>query len=81
MSRRHAGFPGPALKHGASRDIQAGVMRPVRARLHPLEYAIEAGCLAAFMVSAAAFATLLQHPASPWMLRVSERSKPGRPTV
>jgi aquaporin Z len=26
---------------------------------------IEAGCLASFMVSAAGFATLLQHPASP----------------
>jgi aquaporin Z len=29
------------------------------------EYAIEAACLALFMVSAAGFATLLQHPASP----------------
>jgi aquaporin Z len=32
---------------------------------HWPEYAIEAGCLGAFMLSAAAFATLLQHPASP----------------
>jgi aquaporin Z len=29
------------------------------------EYLIEAGCLATFMMSAASFATLLQHPASP----------------
>jgi aquaporin Z len=34
-------------------------------RRHWPEYLIEAACLAAFMVSAAAFATLLQHPASP----------------
>ncbi|HSL23855.1 MAG TPA: aquaporin [Vicinamibacterales bacterium] len=32
---------------------------------HWPEYLIEAVCLAAFMVSAAAFATVLQHPASP----------------
>lgn len=38
-------------------------------RAHWPEYLIEAGCLATFMISAAAFATLLQHPASPWMLR------------
>ena len=34
-------------------------------REHWPEYLIEAGCLAAFMVSAAGFATLLFHPASP----------------
>jgi len=37
-------------------------------RAHWPEYVIEAGCLAAFMMSAAGFATLLQHPASPWVL-------------
>lgn len=37
-------------------------------RAHWPEYLIEAGCLATFMLSAAAFATLLQHPASPWVL-------------
>jgi aquaporin Z len=36
-----------------------------RFRQHWPEYAIEAACLAAFMVSAAGFATLLQHPLSP----------------
>ena len=34
-------------------------------RPHWPEYLIEAGCLAAFMISAATFATILQHPASP----------------
>lgn len=34
-------------------------------RSHWVEYAIEAACLGTFMVSAAAFATLLRHPASP----------------
>jgi aquaporin Z len=34
-------------------------------RAHWPEYAIEASCLAMFMISAAFFATLLQHPASP----------------
>ncbi len=34
-------------------------------RRHWPEYAIEAGCLGLFMVSAAGFATLLQHPSSP----------------
>lgn len=34
-------------------------------RAHWPEYSIEAACLAAFMLSAAAFTTLLQHPASP----------------
>jgi len=33
--------------------------------LHWLEYLIEASCLGLFMLSAAMFATLLQHPASP----------------
>lgn len=33
---------------------------------HWPEYLIEAGLLAAFMLSAAACATVLQHPASPW---------------
>ena len=37
-------------------------------RAHWPEYLIEAGCLATFMLSAAGFATLLQHPASPWVL-------------
>src|SRR5262245_4661220 len=32
---------------------------------HWREYAIEAACLSLFMVSAAGFATLLRHPASP----------------
>src|SRR5215510_14534296 len=32
---------------------------------HWREYAIEAGCLGLFMLSAAAFASLLRHPASP----------------
>jgi aquaporin Z len=36
-----------------------------RAAAHWPEYASEAACLALFMVSAAAFATLLQHPSSP----------------
>lgn len=43
------------------------ISAPVRS--HWPEYLIEAGCLALFMVSAATFATLLQHPASPWMLQ------------
>jgi aquaporin Z len=34
-------------------------------RRHWREYAIEAACLATFMMSAAGFAVLLQHPASP----------------
>lgn len=38
-------------------------------RSHWPEYAIEAGCLATFMLSAAVFATILQHPASPWLLQ------------
>jgi aquaporin Z len=38
---------------------------------HCVEYLAEAACLALFMVSAAAFATLLQHPASRWMLTSS----------
>ena len=38
-------------------------------RAHWPEYLIEAACLAAFMLSAAGFATLLQHPQSPWMLQ------------
>jgi aquaporin Z len=37
-------------------------------RAHWPEYVIEMGGLALFMTSAAAFATLLQHPASPWRL-------------
>lgn len=37
-----------------------------RLALHWPEYAIEATCLALFMVSAAGVATLLQHPASPF---------------
>jgi aquaporin Z len=38
-------------------------------RTHWLEYASEAACLGLFMTSAAAFATLLRHPASPaWAL-------------
>jgi aquaporin Z len=41
-------------------------------RAHWPEYLIEAASLAAFMLSAAVFATLLQHPASPmWRLHVS----------
>ena len=39
-------------------------MQPRTSRHWP-EYLIEAACLALFMVSAAGFATLLQHPASP----------------
>jgi aquaporin Z len=38
------------------------------ARWHWVEYAAEATSLALFMLSAAAFATLLQHPASPWQV-------------
>jgi aquaporin Z len=37
-----------------------------RAAAHWPEYAIEGACLALFMISAAAFATLLQHPSSPF---------------
>ena len=37
-------------------------------RSHWPEYVSEAACLAMFMISAATFATLLQHPASPWSL-------------
>jgi aquaporin Z len=37
-------------------------------RLHWREYLCELTCLATFMLSAAAFATLLQHPDSPWAL-------------
>src|SRR5512132_788828 len=41
--------------------------RPMTAafRHHWPEYSIEAACLGVFMVSAAGFATLLQHPLSP----------------
>lgn len=39
-----------------------------RVRWHWVEYAAEGASLGLFMVSAAAFATLLQHPASPWRL-------------
>lgn len=39
-----------------------------RIRSHWREYLAEMGCLATFMFSAAGFATLLQHPASPWSL-------------
>ena len=38
---------------------------------HWVEYLAEAAGLGLFMVSAAAFATLLQHPASPWVLTSS----------
>jgi aquaporin Z len=52
------------------RDIQhasmASTTRPSPG--HWLEYGIEAACLGLFMVSAAGFATLLQHPASPLAL-------------
>jgi aquaporin Z len=40
---------------------------------HWPEYLAEAGCLGLFMVSAAGFATLLQHPASPFALAHSAR--------
>ncbi len=39
-----------------------------RWKSHWREYLSEVGCLAIFMLSAASFATLLQHPASPWSL-------------
>ena len=57
------------MKHGPRRNIQAGVVMLSAVRSHWPEYAIEAGCLALFMLSAAVFATLLQHPASPWMVQ------------
>ena len=47
-------------RHG----IQAGAVTTLR-RAHWREYAIEAALLSAFMLSAATFATLLQHPQSP----------------
>ena len=59
----------PDPKSQASGGIQA-VAVMTRLRLHWPEYLSEAGCLATFMFSAAAVATLLQHPASPWALAV-----------
>lgn len=48
-------------------------------REHWPEYLIEAGCLTTFMVSAAFFATLLNHPASPvpgWIMQQALRRIP-----
>jgi aquaporin Z len=53
------GWPRNLFRRG---DIQAPDMHLPR---HWREYLIEALCLALFMVSAAAFATLFQHPSSP----------------
>ncbi len=66
MSERRGGFTGgrPArAKPPARSGIEPWTMQS-RTPNWP-EYAIEALCLALFMVSAAGFATLLQHPASP----------------
>ena len=46
-------------------------------RLHWLEYAIEALCLGTFMLSAATFASLLRHPASPVSLTVAAWMPPA----
>ena len=66
--RGFAGFPQSRLKQTQHRNIQAGVVIVSTLRAHWPEYAIEACCLALFMLSAAVFATALQHPGSPWRL-------------
>jgi aquaporin Z len=68
MSSRRPRFPsgietGRPAGH-PSLDVLFATFRP-----HWPEYLIEACCLALFMLSAAVFATLLQHPASPWVLQ------------
>jgi aquaporin Z len=68
MSGASPGFPDAPAKRSRGRDIKAGVVILTAVRSHWPEYAIEASCLALFMLSAAAAATVLQHPASPWML-------------
>jgi aquaporin Z len=60
MSKCAEGFAKP----GSSRRIECSV-RIENAPLHLTEYAIEATAIGTFMMSAAAFATLLYHPASP----------------
>jgi aquaporin Z len=58
------------VKRRSPRRIKAGAMtRTLLA--HGREYASEMICLAAFMCSAALFATVLQHPASPWHIATS----------
>jgi len=69
MSAPRAGFTDAAVKHARKQDIQADVVVLRAIRSHWPEYVIEAFCLASFMLSAAAFATALQHPASPWLLQ------------
>src|SRR5262245_39740637 len=63
MSARLQGFSQAHLKPAADGGIEPLDMKTSTA--HWTEYAIEAACLALFMVSAAGFSTLLQHPASP----------------
>jgi aquaporin Z len=60
----------PLRRNGGWVDgIEASDMR--KRALHWPEYGIEALCLGLFMLSAAAFASLLRHPASPLSLTVS----------
>ena len=57
------GHDGPASETGSTRRHRiANVQKPA---IHWPEYLIEAACLGLFMLSAATFATLLRHPASP----------------
>ena len=50
----------------AQQIIAGAAVEPgTRAALHWPEYLIEAACLGLFMVSACAFGTLFEHPASP----------------
>lgn len=57
-----------SLKSLGRSGIQAVANMTSSLRSHWPEYVSEAGCLATFMISAATFATVLQHPASPWSL-------------
>jgi aquaporin Z len=66
-------FPPTRPRPGAARSGQGVTAAPARHRtadvqkpsLHWPEYLTEAACLGLFMLSAAGFATLLRHPASP----------------
>jgi aquaporin Z len=62
MPERGARF---VTKYLARCGIQAGAVARTGLTVHWREYLSEATCLGVFMCSAAGFATLLQHPASP----------------
>lgn len=65
---RHLTADATAVVHAVSRTPS----RPASAELHWREYAIEAVLLGTFMLSACAFATLFEHPASPFRQAVDD---------